>query len=251
LDLVASSQHEALLVECKRREGRGLITYVSVPQNPSRDGSVELECIKSTSNINLRNFGEETPPKTKEINSQPQEVVLNDSEAWTVISKETVVLRPRAKHTALWKIQGGNSKNPTCLLCVEPAHVSTEGICVVHVLTRPSVAIHRNQPVGKIVLPCSYTQLNMHAPDFPHDLEVSKQLDSTPEIRYPPNSITPMIANFSDEELTLPKGTILGVAQEVSENLVVSVNHEDDADRGTEQTFFSGNNNYLRVLRSI
>ena len=54
-----------------------------------------------------------------------------------------------------------------------------------------------------------------------------------------------MIANFSDEELALPKGTILGVAQEISENLVVSVKDEDDADRGTEQTFFSGNNKEL------
>jgi hypothetical protein len=47
----------------------------------------------------------------------------------------------------------------------------------------------------------------------------------------------PMIANFSEEELTLPKGTVLGVAQEISENLV-SLSGEDDADRGTEQIFF-------------
>jgi len=86
LDLVASSQHEALLDECKQREGRGLITHVSIPQNPSWDGGVEPGCIKSTRNSNLRNFEEETPPKTKEINLQPQEVALNNSEVWTVIS---------------------------------------------------------------------------------------------------------------------------------------------------------------------
>ena len=38
------------------------------------------------------------------------------------------------------------------------------------------------------------------------------------------------------------KGTILGVAQEISENLVVSVSDEEHADRGTEQTFFSVSN---------
>jgi len=54
-----------------------------------------------------------------------------------------------------------------------------------------------------------------------------------------------MIAKFGDEELTLPKGTILGVAQEISENLVVSVSYGDDADRGTEYTFFSGSNKEL------
>ena len=44
--------------------------------------------------------------------------------------------------------------------------------------------------------------------------------------------------NFSDEELTLHKGMILGIVQEIPENLFVSVSYEDDADRGTEQTFF-------------
>ena len=85
----------------------------------------------------------------------------------------------------------------------------------------------------------------MHAPDVPHDLKVSKQLDSTPDIRYPPDSKTLMIANFSDKELTLLKGTIRGVAQEVAENIVVSVKDEVDADRDTEQPFFSGNNKEL------
>jgi len=189
LDLVASSQHEALLEECKRREGRGLITHVSISQNPSRDSSVEPGCVKSTRNCNLRNSGEETPAETKEINPQPREVVLNDSEAWTVISKEIVVLQPRAKHTVLGKVQGRNSRNPSCLLCVELAYVPIEGICIARVLTRPSVAIHGSQPVGKSTLSTSCSQLNMHAPNVPHDLEARKQLDSTPEIRYPPASL--------------------------------------------------------------
>ena len=56
LDLVASLQHEAPLEECNRREGRGLITHVSIPQNSSWEGSVEPGCIKPTTNSNLRNF---------------------------------------------------------------------------------------------------------------------------------------------------------------------------------------------------
>jgi hypothetical protein len=106
LDFVVSSRHELLLVECKRREGRGLIAQVSISQNPSRDGSVVQGCTKSARRDNLENFGEETLPKVKETNPKPHEVVLNDSEAWTVISKETVVLQPRAKHTVVVKVQG-------------------------------------------------------------------------------------------------------------------------------------------------
>ena len=73
---------------------------------------------------------------------------------------------------------------------MEPAHVPVEGICVARVLTRPVVGIHKNQPVGKSALSTSCAQLIMHAPDVPHDLKVSKRLDSTPEIKYPPDSIT-------------------------------------------------------------
>jgi hypothetical protein len=124
----------------------------------------------------LKNFGEETPPKIKGMNPNPHEVVLNDSETWTVISKETVVLQPRAKHTVVGKVLGGNSRNPSCFLCVEPAHVPAEGICVACVLTRPSVGIHKNQPAGNRSLSTSCTQLNMEAPDIPHYLKVSKQL---------------------------------------------------------------------------
>jgi hypothetical protein len=73
----------------------------------------------------------------------------------------------------------------------------------------------------------------MHAPDVAHDPKFSKRLDSTPGLRYPPESIMLVIANFSEEELTLltlPKGTILRVAQEISEG---GLSDEEYVDRGT------------------
>jgi hypothetical protein len=68
------------------------------------------------------------PPKIKETIPKPHEIILNDSEAWTVISKETVVLQPTARHTVLGKVQAGNSGIPSCLLCVEPTNVPIEGM---------------------------------------------------------------------------------------------------------------------------
>ena len=61
---------------------------------------------------------------TKKIHPQPHEVLLNVSEAWTVNSKEAVVLQRRAKHTVLGKVEGGNSRNLPCLLCVVSSHVT-------------------------------------------------------------------------------------------------------------------------------
>ena len=77
LDFAASSRHEALLEECKRRERRGLITHVSISHNPSRDRSDESGCIKSTRKDNLKHFDEETTPKIKETNPRPHEIKLN------------------------------------------------------------------------------------------------------------------------------------------------------------------------------
>jgi hypothetical protein len=95
-----------------------LITHVPISQNDSRDGSVEPGCTKYARNSNFRNFGGETPHKEEETNPKTQDVILNDSEAWTVISKETVVLQTRAKHTVLGKVLEGYSRNPNCIfLC--------------------------------------------------------------------------------------------------------------------------------------
>jgi len=74
-----------------RCEGRGQITQLSISQNPSRDGSVEPGCTKSARISNLRKFGEKTSPEVKETNPKSQEVVMNDSEAWTHISKKSFV----------------------------------------------------------------------------------------------------------------------------------------------------------------
>jgi hypothetical protein len=134
-DLVAPPLHESRWEECKRREGRDPITHVSISQNLSRAGTAVLEGEKFASRTKLESSGEETPHLPEETNSIHQELARQDSGAWTVINRETVVLQPRAKHTVLGKVQGRSSKSPSCLLCVEPAHVPIEGICVARVLT--------------------------------------------------------------------------------------------------------------------
>jgi len=60
---------------------------------------------------------------------------------------------PSIHNAVFGKILGRNSRNPSCFLCVEPAHVPNEGICMARVLTRTSVGIHKNQPVGKTRFP--------------------------------------------------------------------------------------------------
>jgi len=60
-----------------------------------------------------------------------------------------------------------------------------------------------------------------------------------------------MIATFSDAELTLLKGRILGIAQKMSENLVVSAMRMTLIEVQNRFFFLETINSYLRVLRSI
>lgn len=46
-----------------------------------------------------------------------------------------------------------------------------------------------------------------------------------------------VIANFSDEPLILPKATALGIAQEISENSVVSMTEENNEDARSAPSF--------------
>jgi hypothetical protein len=54
------------------------------------------------------------------------------------------------------------------------------------------------------------------------------------------------VANFSDEKLTLPKATVLGVAEEISESLVYSVNAGNES--GEPQQVKKGNLNRNKAL---
>ena len=51
--------------------------------------------------------------------------------------------------------------------------------------------------------------------------------DSCDTVRTSDNRALVMIANFSKEEQTIPKATILGVAEEITEELVDKIKAED------------------------
>jgi hypothetical protein len=51
--------------------------------------------------------------------------------------------------------------------------------------------------------------------------------DRGAELSCPSDSVTLMVSHFSEEALTIPKGMILGVAQEVTENLVFATERSE------------------------
>ena len=55
----------------------------------------------------------------------------------------------------------------------------------------------------------------------------------------PCDTVVLMVINFSEEPLIVQKGTVLGVAQEISENLVVPIDKKG-AVKSSDQVLFSG-----------
>jgi len=96
----------------------------------------------------------------------------------------------------LGKLDATKGENLPSVVCVEPAMVPINGILSACVLTRVQARPSRQQtsPQGRIV--CEAAR----------------------------NCACVMITNFSDEALTVPKATVLGVAEEVSESVVDKIN---------------------------
>jgi hypothetical protein len=111
-------------------------------------------------------------------------------------------------------------------------------VCDARVLPKPGVGIHKSQSDGMSARYASCTELNANAAKVTRGFKVSKLPDGAAGTRHSHDTIVLMVANFSEEIRTLPKGTVLGIAQEVSENLVVSVTDQVNAHEGTERIFF-------------
>jgi hypothetical protein len=96
-------------------------------------------------------------------------------------------------------LKSGKGESTPALVSVEPAQIPEQGIF-------PARALFRDERDERAVS----TQANSNA---------TGNCDS---------SICVMQANFSDEELTVLKDTLLGVAEEMSESLGIKINSRSD-----------------------
>jgi hypothetical protein len=86
----------------------------------------------------------------------------------------------------------GSSSSPRVCVCVEPAQIPIEGIFPPRALSRVEPSAHQSSHV---------TTLSRHA------------ISGSANNAY-------MLANFTEETLTISKATVLGVAEEGSESLI-------------------------------
>ena len=130
------------------------------------------------------------------------ETITNCRKTWLVRARENVVVAPRCRQVIVGRLETEKGECLPPLICVEPAQLPVEGIVPARALSRvksgaPETSRTQAQPS------CRQSEL-------------------------PRNCAYVMIANFSSETLTLPKSTLLGVAEGVSESLVDCINTDRD-----------------------
>jgi len=112
-------------------------------------------------------------------------------QVWLVRSAENVTIKPRCRQIVTGTLEGKKGQSFPSLVCVEPAQIPIHGILPARVITRVGLSI--TQP----------------------------EQDNAPV----PNSRTHvMLANFGDSPITIPKSTVLRIAEQVSETLVDRIN---------------------------
>ena len=92
-------------------------------------------------------------------------------------------------------VESGKEQKLPPLVCIEPVQIPTEGILPARALSRVE------QPE--------------HVMTSQDDRKPAERLHSCACV---------MVANFSDEALTIPKATVLGIAEGISEGLVDKIN---------------------------
>jgi len=109
---------------------------------------------------------------------------------------EDTKIEPRCRQIVLGKLDAAKGESLPSVVCVEPAMVPIYGVHPARVLTRVQARPRRQltSSQGRIVS------------------EAAR------------NCACVMITNFSDEALTVPKATVLGVAEGMSESVVDRIN---------------------------
>jgi hypothetical protein len=132
---------------------------------------------------------------------------------------------PRSSHIVTAKLDATDRKRTPPLVCIEPATVHIQGIVVARVLSR----------VG---------QTNRHAEQLTPQPTTAKNAPAT-------RSVQVTLANYSSEELTLPNAMVLGVAEEISEQLVDAINAERTTNIDPSTKRRANNKLYCKLLKDI
>ena len=138
----------------------------------------------------------------EQLSASPRtDIARPQDKCWLVRAKESITIQPRCRQIIVGRLESDRKSNLPSLVCVEPAQIPIEGILPVRGLTR---AEPRSNGCSQVM-----------------------SRDDCDTVRTPDNRALVMVASFSKEEVTIPKATVLGVAEEITEELVNEINADD------------------------
>ena len=144
----------------------------------------------------------------EQVSASPRpEITMQESKSWLVRYTDYVTVAPRFRQIILGRLESEKEQKFRTLVCVEPAQIPIDGVLSVHGLSR--VGSMANEP-SRVT--------------SEHDHTVAGARNSCAYV---------MVANFNNEELTIPKATVLGVAEEISEALLDMINAGNRSNLGS------------------
>jgi len=137
----------------------------------------------------MRPTGQEKPHLHEEHSEVPRFKTTTDcGRSWLVRTTEDFTVEPRCRQIATGRLEVEKGESLPSLVCVEPALIPIQGVLPARVLTRVETIT-------------------------PPSLKVTSQPGFA-------NRDHVVVANFNDEPLTIPKLTVIGVAELISEKVV-------------------------------
>jgi len=134
--------------------------------------------------------------KDKQFSASPhREATTAQNETWLFKAKENITIAPRCQQIVTGIVESGKEEKLPPLVCIEPVQIPIGGILPARALSRVEQPEH---------------VMTSHDDDKP-----TGRFHSCACI---------MVGNFSDEALTIPKATVLGIAEGISESMVNKIN---------------------------
>jgi hypothetical protein len=198
--------------------------------NGSQDfgGLITLRTATPTPNENSLNVAQTTGGRPSDFTQEGSGVdfnvteLLSDTRAklgddsdspnlWVVRSSESVTVGPKSKQAVYAKLMGSNRNVIPSPVCVEPVEIPISGVLAARVLTRMTRENHASEADAR------EREATARKPKCKDTLNNCKAV----------GTLVVMVANFSAEPLDLPRGTVIGTAEEMAEDTVAMLNCED------------------------
>ena len=190
-------------LECNKMTS-GVVSVTPRVSSEAREGRAALTIFtkgkEGHSPRKVRHKDEQLPA------SPPPMTATTQCRTWLIKAKENITMALRCRQVVIAKLELEGKEEPPSLVRVEPALIPTGGVLPARAITRVGSSVCKS-PATSQAESAESGSLNTHVP----------------------------LANFSCETLTIPKATILGLAEEESEALVDKINSGSQSSSKTQK----------------